>query len=768
MVIMVRRRPRGARRLLALAGVLFVWTTGPAWGEAWRDAYIKGLDHADAKRWAEAVQAFDAAIQDNPRENKSARLYGMRYGYFPHRDKGVALYQLGRFGEAIAALEESIRQGPTDLATRTLDHARKRQPAVALPQVFRGTWWDYYERGLKYAEAGAWKAAIADFRAARAQRDQEDRSARTYGVAFIDYFPVRELGIALYQEGQYKAAVEALERSLAGFPTAKAAYFYNLARAALLRQAAADSRPPRVKIEAPADGLLTNALALEVRGVAESKNQVAVVDVNGEPQLIDAATVTQPFTQVTRLAPGVNVIQVRAQDLLGQETRAAVNVLVDREGPVVVIDRAVRAGGLIRLEGTVFDNVRLGALAINGRAAVVGSGTESAFATDVPASATAFAIEAADAVGNVTRVRIPIPADLRQSGRSEWPEIVPVAWRGPRRQLPSFLRGGPALALEMETLPAEVQQETISVSWIVTASSPLASVKINEETKTLRQADAGKPQIFSHILPLVDGSNQVTVTATDQAGNTVTKTARIVRKVEEVEQIGARLAVAVMPFTHKGQPSDAYGGAFDAMINALVNQRRFKVVSRDQMETILRELKLSSTSLVDQATAVRAGKLAAAEAIVVVTVNETAKTVEAYVQLINTETTTVLASKDVFDPDKAPGTARTKMRELAAKLKQEYPLVGGSVVQVSNQRVAVGMGSAKKVRPDMKVIVYQEGEPLVDPQTKAVLDRNIEPLGEGLLKDVRPQVSFAVMESKDLGRVERMVAQKKLLKVITK
>jgi tetratricopeptide (TPR) repeat protein len=760
------RRARAALALLAVA--LVAWPAGLASAQAWRDAYIKGLEHSDAKRWAEAVQAFDAAIEGNPRESKGARLYGMRYGYFPHRDKGIALYQLGRFDEAVPALEESIRQGATAEATRTLDLARKRQPAVALSQVFRGTWWDHYERGLKYAEAGAWKPAIADFRAARAQRDKEDRSARTYGVAFIEYFPVRELGIALYHEGQYKAAVEALERSLTGFPTAKAAYYYNLARGALLRQAAADPRPPRITIEAPADGLLTNALSMEVRGTAESKNQVAGVDVNGEAQIIDAATASQPFTQTTRLAPGANVIQVRARDLLGQETRATVNVVVDREGPVVVIDRAARAGSRIRLEGTVFDNVRLGALAINGQAATVGTGTESTFATDVPVTATAFAIEAADAVGNVTRVRIPIPADLRQSGRRERAEIVPVAWPAPRRQLPSFLRGGPALAVEMEALPAEVQQDTISVSWIVTASTPLASVKINEEAKTLRQTEAGKPQIFSHILSLVDGPNQVTVTATDRAGNTVTRTARVVRKVEEVEQIGARLAIAVMPFTHKGQPSDAYGTAFEALVNELVNQGRFKVVSRDQLDNILRELKLSSTSLVDQATAVRVGKLTAAEAIVSVTVNEAAKTVEAYVQLINTETTTVLASRDVFDPEKAPGSARAKMRELAAKLKQEYPLVGGSVVQVANQRVAVGMGSAKKVRPDMKVIVYQEGEPLVDPQTKVVLDRNIESLGEGLLKDVRPQVSFAAMDGRDLGKVERMIAQKKLLKVITK
>src|SRR6185295_19702552 len=224
------------------------------------------------------------------------------------------------------------------------------------------------ERGLKYSEAGAWKAAIQDFKAARAKRDKEDRRARTYGVDFIEYFPVRELGVALYHDGQFKAAVAELEKSLAGYPTAKAAYFYNLARAALLRQAAADTRPPRITIDAPADGLLTNALAMEVRGSAESKNQVATVEVNGEAQIIEAAAGNQAFTQLARLAPGPNVIQVRAQDLIGQETRTSVNVLVDREGPVVVIDRAARTGNLIRLEGTVFDNVRLGPLTINGQA----------------------------------------------------------------------------------------------------------------------------------------------------------------------------------------------------------------------------------------------------------------------------------------------------------------------------------------------------------------------------------------------------------------
>ena len=229
------------------------------------------------------------------------------------------------------------------------------------------------------------------------------------------------------------------------FPTAKGAYYYNLSRAALLRQAAADKAPPRIKIDAPADGLLTNALAMEVRGTAESKNQVAVVEVNGESQLIDAAIASQPFTQLARLAPGTNAIEVVAKDLLGQEAKAVVNVVVDREGPVVVIDRAARAGGRIRLEGTVFDNVRLGPLVVNGQSTPLSAGTESKFTADVAGTETAFQIEAADAVGNFTRVRIPIPTELRQGGLRPESEIVPVAWRPrPRQIVPSFLRSAGA------------------------------------------------------------------------------------------------------------------------------------------------------------------------------------------------------------------------------------------------------------------------------------------------------------------------------------
>ena len=87
---------------------------------------------------------------------------------------------------------------------------------------FRHRWWNYYQRGISYADNRQWPQAIADFSAAIDQRDGDQRMARTYGMHFIDYFPSRELGILFFEIGQYEDAREVLERSIASSPSAKA------------------------------------------------------------------------------------------------------------------------------------------------------------------------------------------------------------------------------------------------------------------------------------------------------------------------------------------------------------------------------------------------------------------------------------------------------------------------------------------------------------------------------------------------------------------
>ena len=91
--------------------------------------------------------------------------------------------------------------------------------------AFRHKWWNYYERGLSFADGRFFEEAVRDLKLAIAKREKDQRMARTYGMHFIDYFPRRELGIVYYQMGDMEAAKAELSRSLSQYPTAKARFY---------------------------------------------------------------------------------------------------------------------------------------------------------------------------------------------------------------------------------------------------------------------------------------------------------------------------------------------------------------------------------------------------------------------------------------------------------------------------------------------------------------------------------------------------------------
>jgi tetratricopeptide (TPR) repeat protein len=96
--------------------------------------------------------------------------------------------------------------------------------------LFQGRWYHYYERALSYAEGNFWQEAERDYLKAIELRDADQLRARTYGVHFVNYFPHRELGIALYHQNRFEAAIRELEISLRSHATAKAEYYLDKAR----------------------------------------------------------------------------------------------------------------------------------------------------------------------------------------------------------------------------------------------------------------------------------------------------------------------------------------------------------------------------------------------------------------------------------------------------------------------------------------------------------------------------------------------------------
>jgi hypothetical protein len=181
------------------------------------------------------------------------------------------------------------------------------------------------------------------------------------------------------------------------------------------------------------------------------------------------------------------------------------------------------------------------------------------------------------------------------------------------------------------------------------------------------------------------------------------------------------------------------------------------------LETILRELKLSQTELVDPATAARIGKIVAAEGLLIGSVTATPQAFEVFVRFIDVETAVALAAEDVYGEDLSFRAVGTLMEGLAWKFGQRFPMVEGLVMKTDGKTVFVDLGSKQAIKKYMKLILFREGEALTHPLTGKVLGAPTETLGEARVEVVLEELSQATL----LTPVPS-AAVKQLDKVITK
>ena len=312
---------------------------------------------------------------------------------------------------------------------------RKTARSTASPprQTWRARWWDYYDRGSSYAAGEYWNEALADFQAAIRQRHDDQRQARTYGMHRSDYFPHRELGIVYYRQGHYTEAIDELTTSLSSVDTAKAKFYLNKARRSFLQQTRRDTAAPRVVFTTPPDELLTNRLNVTVAGYAEDDTYVSALVVHGQAQFVELAEPRLTFTQDVELRDGANAIDVVADDLVGQQTRARRTVHLDRHGPLLSLEQVEVAGTppqqRVRVQGLLTDQSRITRFMLAGKTVSSQPGRAWEVREEIPLTdgEEFVAFEAEDAAGNVTHgqiaLRAPVdtPAGTRQGMRLRHP-----------------------------------------------------------------------------------------------------------------------------------------------------------------------------------------------------------------------------------------------------------------------------------------------------------------------------------------------------------
>jgi TolB-like protein len=623
--------------------------------------------------------------------------------------------------------------------------------------LFRERWWNFYERGCSFASGEFFDEAIADFKEAVRQRTTDSYRARTYGMHFIDYFPHRELGIVFYHTGHYQSAIEELSSSLSQVETAKAKYFLNKARRKVVEQTLSDTLPPLITNLSLGDGHVTHLLEVELTGIAEDDTFVSSIAVNGKPLFIELAQKKIPFAHKLSLSRGENSIRIEVKDLTDKVTVRETRVLVDREGPLVAINepqgQGVAHSERVTIRGLIWDESGVASFTLNGENVSLSGKRELSFGHEVVLAhgSNSFPFEARDVVGNLTQGELHLVCDpdadspgasLRSSTMfaldegvfSDFGSSLPPAKSKMQERMP------PLIGLKELTDFQKVYYDAIFIEGSAADQSGINELTIN--AIPLRVIH-GQQLFFNHLARLQEGVNHFDIRAVDGCGNSTLKTVTVVREIPRVKQVGSRLAVAVLPFEHKGECAMLGPLVYEGLVDALVNQARFNLVGRERdLETALRELKMSHTALVDEGKALQLGRIIAAEGIITGTVAETATSIEIYARFVDSETATVLAAHDVFEQDKSLSALHFILKGLALKFEQCFPLLEGCVIKSEGGKVYIDRGSMNGLKKEMKIIVFREGAPLTHPLTGKPLGCDMVELTEARIEKVLEDYSI--------------------------
>jgi TolB-like protein len=256
------------------------------------------------------------------------------------------------------------------------------------------------------------------------------------------------------------------------------------------------------------------------------------------------------------------------------------------------------------------------------------------------------------------------------------------------------------------------------------------------------------------------GKNHIVIEARDEAGNTSEKRISIEREISKALQLTERLSLTVLPFEQKGAVSEASLSFQDNLIDGLVDQNRFRVVERERLDIVLEEQKLSRTKLIDKSTALRLGRLAAAQSVLTGSMIETRTGIEIVGRMIDTETSEILATEDVYGEVKDLPALRILAEGMAVKFHREFPLLNGQVIQKKGEYLFTDLGE-DKIKLNRRLIVYRE-DPIEHPTTGQVFGTDSVIVGRARVIQVMSDMSKAEMiddQDSSIKRLDKVITE---------
>ncbi len=621
--------------------------------------------------------------------------------------------------------------------------------------LYRGKWWNYYVRGRWYAEGGYWDEAASDFKKAVSLRGEDQRSARSYGLHFWEYFVHRELGIVYFNQAKYEEAKKELETSLITADSARAKFYLNKCNEAILKTTQGDQSPPVIKVTSHKEGEIVNTPIVNLQGIAEDDGYVGALNMQGKRLFVELAEKHLNFSERVSLRAGENVIDLEATDLLKRNVRNEFKLILDVCPPILCLDdiQVSRKDGkqVATVKGVILDDYGIKSLSVNNVEISVPTGKEVEFKQDIVLTeGRTISFKVVDVAGNETQgeQQVEVKATLWPEGmkkgvkyayRSTGKPILLAAHRSDAHMVRKLLAlndvnaplPSPGVSSNQDEktntsssgsgadntppviradLKSSVTYDTnLFVSGNVYDDGSVKKLLVNQRSLEIHP---GKNVFFNYLLPLQDGENIVEIAAVDTRGNEARiSPVKITKKTFELLETDARYTVALLPLRSLADTGVPSNTIYSLLLKAFDEEpKRFNFVERDRarLEEILHEQKISNTELTSPDTAIKIGKIHAAEGMLFGSVEEDVKGITIALRLVDTETTRILANADVYDEDKSTKNLEWLMHGLVLKMKQQFPMVQGMVIHVSGSGFHVNAGASSGAEVGMKLLLFRE------------------------------------------------------------
>jgi hypothetical protein len=382
------------------------------WRGKWWNYYERGLVKGESGDWSAARSDFAKAIDLRDKDQLRARTYGMHFvDYFPHRELGITLYQLGDLTKAMTELETSYKSEESAKAAFYLNKVRgtllKQQSANTPPAITIAS----------PANGQAFKDASVTVRGHAASRNHV-ASVRINGRPY-----------------RYDLAREGIDFSL-DVPLEDDATAITVEATDLTGKVTQTVIPITVDREGPSLSLSAisrtpgNANSIQIKATLADATGIREVLVNG---VAVAGSGSREMTLDTSavLTSGSATIRIEATDLLGNQTsldlnpdrdradlrrgdapiRIAMNgpggiFSSDKEAPVISLKDTDELPAVFidrfYVEGEAFDNNKVERIFINGKEIQIAKGKKVFFSKMVKLKegANKISVDALDGSGN--------------------------------------------------------------------------------------------------------------------------------------------------------------------------------------------------------------------------------------------------------------------------------------------------------------------------------------------------------------------------------